>query len=280
MHENFLILLAGFWLAFAAICDFRKREIPDWVSFSLVAFALSYRAFVSIFYWQDFFTPGLIGLAVFFALGEGIYRIGFGGGDAKLLTALGSVVPFSFSFLENIYLLGVFFVSLMFIGAGYSLLFSLAVALRGWKKFSMKLKQEFLKRKKCILLLSPFFLISLALAFFNALFLFASALLFITPILLVYSKAVEELMVKEIKVGRLTIGDWLYENVKVNRKIIKPSTTGLNEKELKILQNYKGKVKIKEGVPFTISFLLAFIFLVLWHSNRGFFNYYLGLFGL
>lgn len=279
MFEAFLICLAVVWLAFASACDFRKREIPDWISFSLIAITLAYRAFYSITNWSDFFTPGLIGFAIFYVLGEGIYRIGFGGGDAKLLAALGCILPFSQSFWENIEILSVFFISLMIIGAFYSLGFSLFVAVKNKKRFLLAFRHETSKQKKIILGAGVVFLLSLVMVYLDFIFLMLSGLILISPLILIYSKAIEETMVRSVYTSRLVPGDWLYENVKVGSRIVKPKITGLDEKELKILKNYKGKVKVKDGVPFTISFLFAFL-LVLWlrHSDWSFFNYYFGFF--
>jgi Flp pilus assembly protein protease CpaA len=277
MFEIFLILLAGVWLAFATACDFRKREIPDWVSFSLIAFSLAYRAFVSILGWQDFFTPGIVGLAIFFVIGEGIYRIGFGGGDAKLLMALGTILPFSFKFWANINLLAIFFITLFFIGAFYGLVFSMVIAVRNRKKFYEKFKYELRSRGK---LLAGFIAVSvvfLAFSLFNLIFIAFFIFFLLAPLIFVYSKALEEVMVKTLSASKLTLGDWLYENVKVGNRVVIPSITGLGEKELKILQKYRGKVKVKEGIPFTISFLIAFAFIVaLWYSNWSLFNYNFG----
>ena len=273
MFEIFLICLAGIWLAFATACDFRKREIPDWLSFSLIAFALAYRAFYSIFSWQDFFTPGVIGLAIFFVIGEGIYRIGFGGGDAKILMALGTILPFSLSFWINAKLLATFFISLFFIGAFYGLAFSIIITVRNSKKFVKQFRQEFLERKKLFILSLALAVFCLILSFFSIIFIAPAIFFMLMPAVFAYAKALEEVMVKTLSTSKLTLGDWLYENVKIGNKTIKPSITGLDEKELKILQRYKGKVKVKEGIPFTISFLIAFVFIVaLWYSNWGFFN--------
>ena len=70
-------------------------------------------------------------------------------------------------------------------------------------------------------------------------------------------------MVKSVSAGKLTEGDWLYQDVKIGRRKIKPSWEGLSEKELKILRKYRGKIKIKQGIPFTPSFLFALIVLLL-----------------
>ena len=49
LTENlFLIVLAFIWIIVAIVQDFRKREIANWLNFSLIAIVLAYRAFVSI----------------------------------------------------------------------------------------------------------------------------------------------------------------------------------------------------------------------------------------
>ena len=89
-------------------------------------------------------------------------------------------------------------------------------------------------------------------------------LLLIFPYLFIYGKAVEETcMVKKISPGRLREGDLLYEGIIVQGKKIKPDWEGLTEKDLKILRTYKGKVLIKDGIPFSPSFFFALI-LLLW----------------
>jgi prepilin peptidase CpaA len=71
----------------AAIFDLRKREIPNWIAASLVACAfLCTAAGWSDVTWGRLALGALIGLAVtapLYALG------GFGGGDVKLVVALG-----------------------------------------------------------------------------------------------------------------------------------------------------------------------------------------------
>ena len=38
--EIFLIILALIWLIFAVISDLKTREVPNWLNFSLIIFAL------------------------------------------------------------------------------------------------------------------------------------------------------------------------------------------------------------------------------------------------
>ena len=46
---DFLIVLTLVWILIAMYKDFKKREIPNWLNFSLLIFALAFRLFYSIF---------------------------------------------------------------------------------------------------------------------------------------------------------------------------------------------------------------------------------------
>jgi len=77
-------------LAIATICDLRTREIPDWLSIALLVWGLVAKLAGWIeLPWMALamgFGLGLIATLPFFWLG------GLGGGDVKLITALGWVI--------------------------------------------------------------------------------------------------------------------------------------------------------------------------------------------
>src|SRR3989338_8270060 len=101
----FLFVLALVWIVFAVVQDLRKREIANWLNFSLIVFALGFRFFYSLFSTEDFrfFYQGLLGFGIFFLLGNLFYYgKAFAGGDAKLMIALGTILPFSESFFVNL----------------------------------------------------------------------------------------------------------------------------------------------------------------------------------
>jgi len=83
----FLFALAIIWTTFAAIQDIKTREVSNWLNFSLIAFALAYRAFYSISKKDPkFFILGVLGFIIFFILAHVFYYgRAFAGGDAKLL---------------------------------------------------------------------------------------------------------------------------------------------------------------------------------------------------
>ena len=45
LKEVFLIVLCLIWIAFAVIQDLRKREIANWLNFSLLFFMIAFRFF-------------------------------------------------------------------------------------------------------------------------------------------------------------------------------------------------------------------------------------------
>lgn len=122
----FLLLLTLVYLAIASIQDLKKREIENWLSFSLIVFALAYRALYAVIN-SDllFFVYGVAGLLVFVGLGYLFYYVRvFAGGDAKLLMALGTILPISNLVSVNLIIFGVFIVFLLFAGSLYGLVYS------------------------------------------------------------------------------------------------------------------------------------------------------------
>ena len=66
----FLMILGAIWILFSVVEDLRKREVANWLNFSLIVFALGFRFFYSLFsdVGFNFFYQGLIGLGIFFVL--------------------------------------------------------------------------------------------------------------------------------------------------------------------------------------------------------------------
>jgi Flp pilus assembly protein protease CpaA len=272
----FLIFVGLFWLVFASVQDFKHREVENWWSFGLIVFAIVFRIFLSINsgnYW--FILWGLIGLVAGFVIAEIFYyaRL-FAGGDAKLLMALGVVLPLAVDWKTNLFILILFFLCLVFLGAVYGLIYSLILIFVNFKNFRKEFSRQFKAYKRMVY----FTEIAMALLFFVLIFLvkfyigaFLAGLLFFCPLLLIYAKAIEEsCMNKFVNVGELTIGDWLVKPVKIKirgkgkTKLIKPYWEGLSEEELKIIQdNFKGKVLVKYGIPFVPAILLAFTALII-----------------
>jgi prepilin peptidase CpaA len=85
-----VLLIALACLAAGMVYDLRRREIPDIVPLALLTLAIAARA-------MQWSAPGWVSLALGLTLGAAVGLLlfwsgGFGGGDAKVLAALGAIV--------------------------------------------------------------------------------------------------------------------------------------------------------------------------------------------
>ncbi len=197
----FLFALALIWTLFAAVQDIKKREVANWLNFSLIAFALSYRAFYSIFIKNiNFLLFGLFGFAIFYALANLFYYSKtFAGGDAKLLMGIGVILPYSN--YRELFSLSIFFLFFLFlVGAVYSLVYSVFIVVKNKNKFSKEFRKLATNKKK-LLMLTPIlfiFLLILLLTTSWANYLVLISLFFIItifPCLYIYTKAIDKCMI-------------------------------------------------------------------------------------
>ncbi len=278
--ENYFLIAIGIvWIVGAVLQDLRRREVDNLWNFSLIALALAYRLSFLIYsgkYW--FFINGLIGLAIFLFLGNLFYYIRlFAGGDAKIVIALGTILPLSYSWSSNFLIFGLFIILFLVMGSVYSLVWASVLVFENLGDF----KKEAMKEWK---LFNKLFLIVLGIAIIGSLVIgyisnITLAILFfillvLFPILFIFAKAVEESCLKRaVSPQNLTEGEWLYKDIKVGGKTIKASWNGVSAEELKLIKKkYNKDVIIKEGIPFTPSFLLSFLcLLILFWRYRGWF---------
>ena len=95
MIDLFIISIALVWLIFASLQDIKTREVPDWISYSLIIIALAFYSIKSIVMKDfSFIIQSLFGSIFLFLLGNLMYYTRqWGGGDVKLLAALGALFP-------------------------------------------------------------------------------------------------------------------------------------------------------------------------------------------
>jgi len=220
----------------------------------------------------NFLYQGLIGFGIFFVLGNLLYYGKmFAGGDAKLMIALGAVLPFSIIFNENLKIFALFFVLFLLVGAVYSIGASVYLSFRNFKKFKKEFSKQFKKNKKLSMLAIFLALVLIAFGFSDSLFFILGLIVFTLPYFYIYVKSVDEAcMIKRIKASRLSEGDWLYKDLKVGRKTIKAKWDGLNKSEIKSIQKKLNFVTIRQGIPFTPVFLISFILLFFfWKIGLG-----------
>ncbi len=262
----FLFLLGLLWCIFATIQDLRKREIANWLNFSMIIFALAYRAFYSIELGDggDFFLFGLGGFGIFLLLANLLYYgRAFAGGDAKLLMGFGALLPFE-SINDLLFISIGFILLLFFVGAIFSLVYSCYLVYFNQRKFRLVFVRDLKKYRKLllsVLLLSlTFFIISIVEKFGLEFWLIFSVLLFLLALLYIYLKAVEEsCLIVLVDSKALSEGDWLERDIKVEGKVIKKSVHGLSAEEIRLLRKYGKKVWIKQGAPFGPAFLISLL---------------------
>jgi Flp pilus assembly protein protease CpaA len=251
----FLYVLSFLWILFAVFQDLKYKEISNWLTFSLIAFVLAYRAIYSSYSGDyTFFFKGLFGVLFFVAIGYGFYysRV-FAGGDAKLLFGLGGIFPYQSYFDFAFYGIGFIFL-LLASGVIYTLIYSSFIAFRNKKTFVFEFKKQ-LKINKFVFYLS--LIASFILLFFIEYLFYLPILLFLV---FVYVKAIEtSSMIKLISPHLVTEGDWLYESVKVGNRNIETSVHGLSYGDILYLRKHNKKVKIKLGIPFAPAFLIAIL---------------------
>lgn len=268
----FLFSLALIWILFASIQDLRQREVANWLNFSLIIFALGFRFLFSLFSGDlIFFYEGLIGLGIFAIIGNLLYYGKmFGGGDAKLMIALGPIIPFSGDLIGNVSNILLFLLVFFAVAAVYSIIFSLYHAIKNFKKFKKEISSLFNEKRK--LIYGPIFLglILMILGYLDIILFILGIFVFILPYLYIYAKAVDEAsMVKKVFSKDLVEGDILYKNIRVGKHLINANWNGLKKKEISLIKKHKKFVWTRQGIPFIPVFLISFIIFI-WLYFKGF----------
>lgn len=263
MEHYFLFFIGFVWILFATIQDLKTREVANWLNFSLIAFALAYKAFFSLEVGDlNFFLYGLMGFAIFFGLAFAFYygRV-FAGGDAKLLMGIGAVLPFE-RYSEFISLGGGFFILFLLTGLVWTVLCSGYIALSNRGSFMKNFKIQW-NKNLFLFILAVIVSVILQMAFKSWIFwIWSIVVLFAFVILYDYVKAVDNCMIKLVDAKKLTEGDWLEQEVKIRGKLIRKSIHGLSWENIKLLREAGKKVWIKEGVPFVPAFLISYLIMV------------------
>jgi len=259
----FLFFLAWAWLVFASVQDVKKTEVANWVSYSLIGFAFAYRIFYSVISGMpELFAYGLFGFGIFFALAHIFYYTKtFAGADAKLLMGMGVVLPF-----ENVIDLWVlsleFLFLLFFLGAIYSIIYSVFIMIKNKRKFAVEFRKEMKHNFWNILMMGVLsgILFYLLIGWTGA---FLGAGIFVALLLFIYLKSFEtSCLIAERKPDELMEGDWLEEDVRIGRRTIARSVHGLSREDIMFLRKHRRKVIIKQGIPFVPAFLIAFSVMV------------------
>lgn len=280
-------------LGIATITDIKRREVPDYVNYSLLIAGIAIGAISSIFSWTIWplvnavagFITGYVLAALLFYTGQ------WGGGDAKMLMGLGALHGIGFTTLYQVThfswpLFGTFFITIFFAGAVYSMIYFITLLLVKHKEtkkvIAHERKKPVWKKLRIVVMLllvtgvilaltTPYqglrlsmYLLTLILVFGIYLFIFGRPLQ-------------QELMVKQISSDKLVPGDWLAQPLSKDGKIIiTQKSTGLDEKQIAQIQQLGiTHVTVKEGIPFIPAFLLAYIIILFLGNYLPVYYYYL-----
>lgn len=272
--ELILLILAFIVTIIAVISDIKTTEVPDYANYFLIFSAVSLRILYSLATKNWSFSSAiLVSFPIIFIMASIMYYLKqWGGGDAKLLISLSMALATYPSFLlnffspRNIFAFPItIFTNVLIIGAAYSLVYALIIAVKNRKKFvepfSEVLRNKF---KLQISILAIIILTAALLAFIGV----PKIIIFIisaSPMILfyiyVFIKTVEATcLIKRIHVEKLMEGDLILENLVYKNKIIHKKYQELTRKQLELIKKTNIKnVKIKQGIIFTPAFLMSLI---------------------
>lgn len=265
------IALAG--IVIGTITDIQKREVPDWVNFTLIGAGIGISTLYSVHftnYWILAFS--LAGLAAGYLIGAVMYYTGqWGGGDAKMIMGIGALtgLPFLPSWWGETPFFVLFLLFSVFAGAAYGIVWMAVLFVkhrkRVLKNLSKRLHTKNMMRARIAIIITAVLIAGAGLFFpgtITFMFVILAALLYITFYFSLAVKAVEETcFVQQRAVDKLVEGDWMVEDVKKGKQVIvSANNSGLTKEDLKTLKKHKiTEVTIKEGIPFVPSFLIAFL---------------------
>lgn len=260
-------------LIFASISDFKKREVPNWLTFSLITVGVFFSIFRSISENNlNFFLISLISLGIFFLFGNLMYYSSqWGGGDVKLLMGFAALMPvypkallLMFNPVLNFSFLFILIVNVFIIGSLYGVLYMMYLMIKNQRKFLAQFNQDMKKQNLSYFLVFIGLVLVVSLITLPILISILITLAAVLVILLYFSmKSLEKIiMIKEVKAKNLVEGDWVLSELKYKDKVIyKPEPQGITKAKLEMLKEKHPnlKVLVKDGLPFVPGIALAII---------------------
>ena len=258
MEFGFLFWLFLGGIVVASMQDLKRREVDNWLNLFLLVSSLAF-VFVGAVLNGElniiFHVASLL-VVMFIAMNLFYYGRVFAGGDAKLLFAM-TAFFLGLTFWESVGNIGIFLLFLMISGSIYGLVYSFVL----WFKNKTAVNKEMARVAKgySVKALEVLGVILMLGGFVDSLFFLVGVLVFVFPLLYIFAKGLENVsMIREISGKELREGDWLVNDVKVGKVVVKADWDGLNLEDIELLRDEK-KVLIKEGLPFVPAFLIAFL---------------------
>ncbi len=272
--ELILLLLAFIVTIIAVISDIKTTEVPDYANYFLIFSAVSLRILYSLITKDWSFTSAIFSsFPIIFILASIMYYLRqWGGGDAKLLISLSLALAtypyFLLEFFSPKLLFPFpidFFTNVLIIGAIYSLIYAVSLAVKNNKKFLKPFKQIIKDTKKTQITILSIIAVIILSSLATNIPKTAIIIISVSPMILFYIyifiKTVERTcLIKTIPVEKLREGDLIIENLFYKNKLIHKKSQELTKKQIALIKKTNiSAVKIKEGIIFTPAFLISLI---------------------
>ncbi|MBN2203065.1 MAG: prepilin peptidase [Candidatus Aenigmarchaeota archaeon] len=260
MFELLLFLIAFIGSLACGLYDLKTSNVPDSVCLLMIASGFIIHI-VYGFSTGDFanLVNSLLFGGLFLGFGLLMYFTGqWGGGDGELLVTIGVLLP-TMTSVSTIFPFSIsFFVNSFFIGAIYSIIYSLILVCR-----TPKISKKFVSNMKS----SKVLFACVVVAAFSTIFLFFSqpAFFAITILLLVlivfqrFSKTIEESFYRRIPTKKLQVDDMLGEDIPKLR-LYKRYIKGLSQKQVDRIRKHKRYVIVRDGIRYGLVFPLSLLF--------------------
>lgn len=262
MFELLLIAIALIGSFAAGFYDLKTSNIPDKLCVLMIIFGLIIHSIYG-FQTGDFsilINSFMFG-GLFLAFGLLMYFTNqWGGGDGELLVAIGILLP-QITVIKTIFPFALsFFINSFFIGAAYSIFYSLILSYR-----NPSISKSFFKAINKPLLLATlaiFLTLSVVSFFYVRYFSFIFFLMFILILFWKFSKSIEQGFFKKIPVSKLRVDDMLGEDIP-RLKIYKRFIKGLTKEQVIKIKKIKRYIMIREGIRYGLVFPLTLLFTLL-----------------
>ena len=262
MLELLLIAMALAGSLAAGLYDLKTSNIPDSLCVGMIVAGLLIHSYVGIMTGNfSSLVNALMYGGVFLAFGLLMYFTGqWGGGDGELLVAIGVLLP-NLTVVSTQFPFAIsFFINSFFIGAAYSILYSMVLSYK-----SPMVSKKFLKslRERNVVVLSATLLaLSIASLFLMRI---ASTIFFLSFLMVIFwkfAKSIDNGFFTRIPTSKLRVDDMIGEDIpklKIYKRLIK----GLTKEQVLKIRKVKKYVLVKEGIRYGMVFPLTLIFTLL-----------------
>jgi Flp pilus assembly protein protease CpaA len=279
LFTGIVFSLSFIGLLIGSMTDIKTREVPDSLTFGLIATGFCLALLASIVYTDiSYVIASLLGFIVCFGFSCLMFYTGqWGGGDAKMLMAMGSLFGLPYSEVLSFFVsftpvpfLFIFLVLIFLVGGIYGSCWLCVLVIRNWHQVvsayaqALRDPRNVLVHRTMLVFIAVFVLfVIFSDTFMLRVLAISLAVLFVMfyyGFLLI--KVVEGIaFIKKIPLSQLTEGDWVAEDVVVKGVVlVSHKDHGVTRDQLRTMKQKNVKhVMAKYGIPFVPSFFIAFV---------------------